>query len=61
MDAGSMGEDASSARRRLKRKDLARITSGDTPSPEGKSKSLGEDDVDRNVLRALHWGKHNWT
>ena len=45
MDAGSMGEDASSARRRLKRKELARITSVDTPSPEERSKSLGEDDV----------------
>ena len=61
MDAGSTGEDASSARRRLKRKELARITSVDTPSPEGRSKSLGEDDVDRIVLRALHWGQHNGT
>ena len=32
MGAGSVGEGASSARRRLKRKELARITSVDTPS-----------------------------
>ena len=61
MDAGSMGEDASSARHRLKSKGLAQITSVDTPSPEERSKSLGEDDVERIVLTALHWGKHNGT
>ena len=61
MDAGSMGEDASSARRRLKRKELARITSVDTPSREGRSKSLGEEDLERIVLTALHWGKNNGT
>ena len=59
MGAGSVGEGASSARRRLKRKELARITSVDTPSPEGRSESLGEDDVERIVLTALHWGERN--
>ena len=40
---------------------IHRQESIDAPSPEGRAKSLGKDDIERIVLTARHWGKHKGT